>query len=277
MRNLVKQLFSLSGATPDPDADVDKSLHELEIRLKRWRRLPSIVGWAIIVAFAVTVSVDLLYRDTDLLSDPGTLMAVSGFVAAGLALLAFHVLIKRIPSTLRILWENQYIVAGHQNPDAQDQSLGDSSSQSSRTNRPEDGYTKFIRDFEWSLNHWQQWVTGLFFALLVVVWTIVPELFRGLDIPPIGSLKWAIYIAIPEVPIGLILGLMAWRMLIVGLQISRIGKQAGFELVPRMAHPDRSGGLDPLAGCGRRGLRQSWCVVGRLLGEVRVGRRPVEW
>ena len=33
----------------------------------------------------------------------------------------------------------------------------------------------------------------------------------------------------------------------------------------------------PLAGCGRRGLRQSWCVVGRLLGEVRVGRRPVEW
>ena len=32
-----------------------------------------------------------------------------------------------------------------------------------------------------------------------------------------------------------------------------------------------------LAGCGRRGLRQSWCVVGRLLGEVRVGRRPVEW
>ena len=35
--------------------------------------------------------------------------------------------------------------------------------------------------------------------------------------------------------------------------------------------------LIALPGCGRRGLRQSWCVVGRLLGEVRVGRRPVEW
>ena len=40
---------------------------------------------------------------------------------------------------------------------------------------------------------------------------------------------------------------------------------------------ERPWNIFALAGCGRRGLRQSWCVVGRLLGEVRVGRRPVEW
>ncbi len=245
MRNFVRQLFSLSGSTNDPDADVYKALDELEIRLKSWRRLPSFVGWAILVGFAVLVSIDLLVTNTRIMSDPGSLMLISGFVAAGLALIAFHSLIRGIPSTLRILWVNQYIVAGPKDPDVPEQRVGDYSNIRSRTNTTEAGYTRFIRDFESSLNHWQQWVTGLFFALLVVVWTIVPVYFPRLDIPS-GDIRSAILVSIIEIPIGLTIGLMAWRMLIVGRQISRIGKQVGFELVPRLAHPDRSGGLDPL-------------------------------
>jgi len=44
--------------------------------------------------------------------------------------------------------------------------------------------------------------------------------------------------------IGFLLGLIAWRMLVAGLQISKIDKR--FDLNPRLRDPDKCGGLEPL-------------------------------
>jgi hypothetical protein len=47
-----------------------------------------------------------------------------------------------------------------------------------------------------------------------------------------------------ELFIGLVIGLMAWRMIITGVQIWRLGRK--FDLHPQLGHPDGCGGLEPL-------------------------------
>ena len=172
MRDLANRLFSLSSATQASDADVYKALRELKTGLNLSQLLPAIGGWLILGVFAIIVSTDLLFRDVQILSDPDALMLLSGFVAGGLALLAFHILIKRIPWTLCVLWEKQYIVARGSKPDAPAQNKGDSTDEAAANQKRKEAYTRYIRNFEWSLNNWRQWLMGFFFVLLVAGWTV---------------------------------------------------------------------------------------------------------
>ena len=77
MRDLANRLFSLSSATQASDADVYKALRELKTGLNLSRLLPAIGGWLILGVFAIVVSTDLLFRESQILSDPDNLMLLS--------------------------------------------------------------------------------------------------------------------------------------------------------------------------------------------------------
>ncbi len=51
-------------------------------------------------------------------------------------------------------------------------------------------------------------------------------------------------VQIAEHFIAFIIGLMAWRMLVIGVQVWKLGKR--FDLNPQLGHPDTCGGLEPL-------------------------------
>lgn len=137
-----------------------------------------------------------------------------------------------------------------------------------------ENYLNFMQDFENALNRRSgQIVFGLIFAAVLVrrsyfdfrKW--LPEDFLNIPLFSVGDIWtqiWAIYIYsnyyittllsdnplrfftgfILEPILGYFLGMIAWRMLITGLQIYRVDKK--FNLVPRLNDPDQCGGLNPL-------------------------------
>lgn len=135
-------------------------------------------------------------------------------------------------------------------------------------------YPNFMQDFENALNERSgQIVFGLLFAAVLFSRSYydinkwLPEDFLNIplfDAGGRGTLIWAIYIYlnyyitymlsdnplrfftgfILEPILGYFLGLIAWRMLITGLQVYRVDKK--FNLVPRLNDPDQCGGLNPL-------------------------------
>jgi hypothetical protein len=134
-------------------------------------------------------------------------------------------------------------------------------------------YLNFMQDFENSLNKRSgQIVFGLFFAAVLLSRSYydlskwLPEDFSNIPLfsaGDIGTQIWALYVYITlyitsmlsdmlrfftgfvlEPILGYFLGLIAWRMLITGLQIYQVDKK--FSLVPRLNDPDQCGGLNPL-------------------------------
>lgn len=105
--------------------------------------------------------------------EPENAMYLTGIIASGVALLAFRVLMSRIPSALSSLWYRKIITASSQNnPGTVERDTDDYADQPSIAPL-EKQYSLFIIEFERWLNHWGQYVIGAFFTLLVFMWTIV--------------------------------------------------------------------------------------------------------
>jgi hypothetical protein len=160
-------------------------------------------------------------------------MHYTGVAAAALSLFAFQILMRRIPETLDTIW-NRKLIANSSSPTLL-----------------EEQYRMFVLDVARLLNHPGQWAMGALLAVCgfarfpYTLWvdtgglktkTLLSEiLLRG---------TWDFRIVVAESLLGLILGLVAWRMVITGWKVWRLGKK--FDLIPQLEHPDRCGGLEPL-------------------------------
>lgn len=248
----------LQGNSPTSE-NVAQTLKRFQgIRSRRLRWVLRILSWVpfLVIAIAFVKS----------LADP---MFVSGMLAASLSLFAFQLLMRHIPETLGTLWKRDVIVAGSR-------STGSSSTKpveempgpNRNSSKPtpvtlEEQYLLFIRDFEGLLNHSVQWPTAIIFALLGFArfpyvaggfWAFIeaprPD-YLGMilgSVPLTPELLRSIYLLmlgpIVEPFIGFVIGLMAWRMLITGVEVWRFAK--AFELRPHPGHPDGCGGFEPL-------------------------------
>lgn len=180
------------------------------------------------------------------------LMFTTGVLAAVLALFVFIILMERIPDAFATLWFQKIITT--RKPSEQGSDNQDTISSASL----EKQYIAFIKSFESLLNSPAQWALGIVFAFLGFV--ILLSQNHGLyllwpEMNPIASmysiaLDWsnsdffgkAVIVAQPL--LGLLLGFVAWRMIITGTKIFQLGKEYG--LSPRIGHPDMCGGLEPL-------------------------------
>jgi hypothetical protein len=227
----------LSEGSPPASDSVAQALGTFQVvrsRVLRWvlRLLP----WAILPYVIAVVGA----------RDP---MYTSGIVAAALALFVFQFLVQRIPETLGTLW-NRNIIAAKPTTVLDDanpiEEALNSTANSLNPAPPEKQYRTFIHDFEGLLNHSGQWAMVVFFALLG--FASFPYEAGGLkafieDLR--GWHSWRLWYELFVEPFtGFILGLVVWRMIIIGVQVWRLGKK--FDLTPQPGHPDRCGGLESL-------------------------------
>jgi hypothetical protein len=186
-------------------------------------------------------------------------------VATLITIWLFKEMMDEIPSTLNILW-GRGILANNR-PPSKSSPREEVSTQASL-----EEFTGFMKELESSLNSSRyQILFGLIFSVILlsgyayefgtqfhVIDRILLLNAGGLETflggaylfinfyiasslkDPLGSFVG--FIVGPL--IGFLLGLIAWRMIAIGVQISRVDKK--FDLVPRLKDPDKCGGLEPL-------------------------------
>ncbi len=167
-------------------------------------------------------------------------MYITGVLAAAAALYAFQTLMGLVPRNLDRLYDREIIVVKN-NKNGAIQVDG---------KLLEEEWAAFFKSLEYAMNHYYQYILGFIFAgisvvILVYQWgggRIVFQSFIRLYTTHY-SVAWRLR-SILEPLAGFIMGLMAWRMLMVGLFIWQIGKK--FDLKLQSGHPDECGGLEPL-------------------------------
>lgn len=158
-------------------------------------------------------------------------MFYSGLLASALSLILFPLLMKRIKYTLGTLWDREIISLkveslGSLEPNEE---TTESEANLSASVALEKKYSIFIRKFQKWLNSPYQWISGLAFAALVFTW----HHYKLEDSAQIG-----------EHLIAFVIGLMAWRMIVIGIFVWQMGRE--FDIHPQLGHPDECGGLEPL-------------------------------
>lgn len=173
-------------------------------------------------------------------------MYISGVLDAAAALYAFQILMQIAPKAFNRLY-NRNIIALKPDvrgapPDADpvnDDSLVDA-------------WGAFMEDFKKDMNHpVHQYVFGALFAsisLLILLYQLgggdlVVSFQTFIDLYTASDMTWRLRSLI-EPLIGFVIGLMAWRMMNVGLHVWRLGRQ--FEFNIQSGHPDKCCGLEPL-------------------------------
>lgn len=243
--------------------EVFQSFRGIQSRLLRW--VLQFLPWLMILVTII--------RLTAFTVVPGNVMYFSGILAAALSLLAFQVLMRRIPDTFRTLWDRNIISIRLKDPD--DKTDPPSTPKASPI-PVEEHYRKFIDHFGRLLNDPRQSVMGIVFGLLGAGWIIVVSYRLGGWEEVINTFTRPLLIGqfVLEFVIGYIVGLLAWRMIITGYEIWKLGQQ--FDLVLQLGHPDRCGGLAPLGNlCLWNALIIStagmhlggWIILGPILPE----------
>jgi hypothetical protein len=228
-----------------PPEQVANKLEQFQsIQNRVFRQILSILPWLILGLLVVVGLIVLRYYDP---------MFISGVVTAALSLFAFQVLMQRIPETLLIVWRRSLLaplVSSRIEEDSREKEGPDLETQ----------YLGYIHEVESWLNHRGQWILALSFIPLVGTWTFIqPTVYERIQSnawrllypqvphngsPPTFVVVLAIGVIIMEIFTGFIIGLMTWRMVVIGVEFWRLGKN--FQLVPQLGHPDQSGGFAPL-------------------------------
>ncbi len=142
---------------------------------------------------------------------PGTVMFITGMLAAASSLLVFYFLMELIPETFSILWKRKIIAIR----------------KDACTTTLETQYSEYICDVGRLMsNSVGQLSVGLFFTWLVFSW----------------ASTWIEYLIEPL--IAFFIGIMAWRVIAISIKIRKFGKE--FYLRPQLTHADKCGGLKPL-------------------------------
>lgn len=183
-----------------------------------------VLAWVVkVVPILMVLALPLILWDKSPLVVPGKEMFSTGLFAAAVALFAFQVLMERISTIFSTLWRRGSIagVMG-QNKSAKEVLAS---------------YHQFIAEMENQLNSKYQWVMGVVFALLVLVWYL-PILIN------LGNGFIILLGLVVETFIALLIGVVVWRMVFISWQVWRLPER--YELEIQVVHPDQCGGLEPL-------------------------------
>lgn len=169
-------------------------------------------------------------------------MSASALVAVAVALFAFKHLMNMIPKALSSICGKNILL------------------NMTNTISSDDQYLSFIKNFAIQLNSSKQWIAGFicsipgFFIGLFNLRFSGYEFFIGLlnlRFSGDGLKSWILsdpynffQIIVLYPFIGFVLGLMIWRMLVIGWEISQLGRK--FKLNPQPENPDGCGGLEPI-------------------------------
>jgi hypothetical protein len=223
---------------------VNAALYFKSIRNPVLDKTVHFLPWALLVGSTiVTIMVD----------DP---MLTTGIIAAALSLLAFQYLMELVPKSLDAICNRGVLTLRRSSDEARTAELTSCSQPPVLLSQ----CRNFIEDFDRLINHpYGQWSMAIFFALLGLIiaifnwsagdpniirmwrWeTLNPFLEGGIIMYRVGRLLEFVI----DIFIGLIIGFMAWRMVVIGYEVWKVGQK--FDVVPKPRHPDNSGGLSPL-------------------------------
>lgn len=158
---------------------------------------------------------------------------VPGLLALLLIFNAFRSLLQRIPKVLGALWHRHLIAY---------QSSSQFEIESNDINQNpvhdlETEYSKFVDEFRERLNRRSQWLLGL-------ISSIGGYAMASMSLSEEMQYNHLIINLILGSFIGLVIGLMAWRMAVITYMVGEMGRR--FDLNIQFGNPDKCGGLEPL-------------------------------
>src|SRR5579885_2171759 len=199
----------------------------------------------------VVIGADLLIEFVDgaFPLDLSQVMFLSGIGAVSAALFAFLALLQRVRDTFDALWGRSLVTPLDEADWDPPQAAQPERPPSSANRQLAADYQSFLDHLQTLLNHPWQWPVGVAFALVVFTWSPGAAVLAAFRRYPwyvaVEAFPWYIFVAvIVEAFVAFVIGTMAWRMVVVGIQVSRLGKLFG--LRPQLGHPDQCGGLEPL-------------------------------
>ena len=194
----------------------------------------------LLLPWAMLVAVPIVAWPSNPLGIPGQYFFSTGFVAATLALFGFQVLMQRISEIFVVLWRRSMIVNSAQPSNNLALSDGNPSQHLNTAQRTVlyEKYQSYVKKTEGTLNGKGQWIMATIFIALVLTWYLNTFSFRVFKEPIL------IVGILAEVIIGTVIGLMVWRMIIIGTRVWLLPQR--FDLLIQNSHPDQCGGLEPL-------------------------------
>lgn len=191
---------------------------------------------------ALIVALVILYFG-ERVGAPGPQIFGTGVVTVVIVLLAFQGLLARVPQTLAALWRRKLILS---RSNTAEEEQGPAGKQSLNPQEHAEKYLDYVNEFERLLNNRRgQLGMVIAFEILVNLWLgfLNPEFWYG-SIPGRPNLFLRVLELIFDMAVAALLAPMAWRLIIIGLQISRL--PVLFDLKVQFEHPDQCGGLEPL-------------------------------
>jgi hypothetical protein len=204
------------------------------IRQARLRRFLFLSPWLMLAA------VPLILWPSNPLHIPGQYFFSIAFVTATLALFAFRFLMLRIADIFEILWRRRVIAyAGQAKTEPATSQKNRKDPKAVEQDVLYEQYRSFAKGTENLLNSWGQWVVAAICVIIVMTWFLY-----AFTIPEIAQTPILLVGILAEVTIASVIGLMAWRMIIIGIRVWHLPER--FELAIQEGHPDHCGGLEPL-------------------------------
>ena len=183
-------------------------------------------------------------------------MYASGMACVAIEMIIFQVLLERLPETFHTLWiedviEHRVAVA------IADGQLAQGMERSEYVSPAKQGEARmilFMGRLEKRLNGHAQWVSGGLICTIPLIWRWITynNNHKFLTVCPFDYLVKNLIVAraiglmalAGESVIAIFVGLLLWRLLVIGVTISNSCRELG--LIPRPRHPDRCGGFKPL-------------------------------
>ena len=225
---LANQMTSLANGTRAPEkSDVYEALTMFQpLKSRFWRISLAFIPWIILETILIARFFD---------SNSIFLLAGSLSITAIIEFFAARLYLERLSRALKDIWDSNIISA--RNTESSENVQGGSSTQISL----EKSYASFILDLENYLNHWSQYACGLLFS---TIFFLGPTLWLKVNNASASDYRLEIIYYVVQCFSYFFLGVLAWRLWAVSQTISGLNKR--FKLVPKLGHPDKSGGFSPL-------------------------------
>jgi hypothetical protein len=197
-------------------------------------------------------------------------MLASVGLAMGIYALAFNHASAHVSDALGVLWEREWF--------DRDQEYSKIEKTLGKHRIDEANYETYIKKIDHTLNSRMQWIFALLGGLLMFLkyviayyrdshgWYGLLAFAKFLNDHYVSGLPFtgdfhekspsAVLLAIEPI-LGFLLGLIAWRMFVLGVSVWRLGSQ--YALSMNILHPDRCGGL---AGIGNMCLWNAFALAG---------------
>lgn len=208
---------------------------EMDVAVERLRNLKVISNHFLRTAIASLPILIVLLLLADWLigsrAFAGDLFRLSGVLSIAIEFIILGQLFRNLPEALESIWARDMLLY------------------SNDTERHEKDFVKFINAFETTLNsRWSSGV-GLLGAMAGIGATYPVRFFLQTGTSPFnfaGLLAYYLWgnAAFVAAPLGYLLGFLIWRVGVIAMHISKLGRN--FEIGIQPNHPDQCGGLRPI-------------------------------